>query len=336
MERSCPRRITCPRERANARRVLQAEGGIFARAIALPVEDVLGELPQLDHVICVTRNTAAALTSVGRYAAPQPMGERMVVEPGRMCLRIRPASLGRALFGEAVPHHRRPLSLHFLDREGAVLHETYLTSLDETPALGLMASARAGDDDDGDARLDPAARAPAESWSWRPRRISPAAGKHDDAGVHVDSILGDNGIARRASLPQWGASSAWQIDVNDLIGLFMLLKEAWMPLGIAVGNVGLVQYHQGEIDGVKSSGALIQVSSKHSNVTISLDDIEEAWVTCVDVGGRREHMLELYDWRYHCVAQFKDADDSDENLSVFWGQILDTLPRVPATATHRT
>ena len=36
--------------------------------------------------------------------------------------------------------------------------------------------------------------------------------------------------------------------VNDLIGLFMLLKEAWMPLGIAVGNVGLVQYHQGEIE----------------------------------------------------------------------------------------
>ncbi|MCC7254047.1 ChuX/HutX family heme-like substrate-binding protein [Hyphomicrobium sp.] len=328
MERRCPRRTGCPRERANARRVSTAGNGLFAKAIALPVADVLGQLPSLEHVISVTRNTAAAMTTVGRYAAPQRAGAPLVVETGRMCLRVHPESLGMTLFAEPVAAHRKPVSLHFFDRDGIVLHETYLTSIDEDSKLDMLISGRAG----GEAEARSGAAPAPGSWTWQPQLLSPLAGLHADAGFHVDSILGDNGIARRASLPVWGEGSAWQIDVSDLVGLFTLLKEAWMPLGIAVGNLGLVQYHQGEIDGVKRSGNLVQISSKHSNVTISLDDIEEAWITHVEAGGRREHILELYDWRCHCIAQFKDADDGDENLSIFWRQILSTLPRLRAVS----
>lgn len=335
MERSCPQRKTCPKAQASARRAFERTHGAVAQTIALSASDVLGYLPSLDHVVSVTRNTAAAMTTVGRYAVPQPLGAPLRVEAGRIGLRVHLPSLGAALAAEHIPACRKPQSLHVFDRDGLVAHETYLTSLAENTLLERLAS-DAASAPGLDPRLSANETAAAETWSWQPRPLSPAAGPHADAGGHLDSILRDNGITRRASLPAWGEHTAWQIDTNDLPRLCTLLGEAWMPLGIAVGNVGVVQYHHGAIDGVKRYGTLMQLSATCTNVTLSLGDIEEAWVSRIEIGDRHEHILELYDWRYHCIAQFKDADDSDDNLRTFWSQILSTLPRPNARCCRRT
>ncbi len=326
MERSCPQRKACPKAQASARRVLERTHGTVAKSISLSPSQVFGHLPSLDHVVSVTRNTAAAMTTIGRYAVPQTFGEPLRVESGRIGLRVHLPSLGTALAAEHVPACRKPQSLHVFDRDGIVAHESYLTSIAENALLERLAF---------DAVSAPELQSPvsvsetaaAETWSWQPRLLPRFAEPNADAGHHLDSILRDNGIARRASLPVWTEHAAWQIDIQDLPRLFALLGEAWMPLGMTVGNAGVVQYHHGAVNRVKRHGTLIQLSSNCSNVTLSLADIEEAWVTRVEVDARYEHILELYDWRYHCIAQFTDAHDSDDNLRTFWCQILSAQPR---------
>lgn len=333
MERNCPRRSGCPRGRRDAGRPSTRDESVI-QAVSLSVPQALQMLPEIENVVSVTRNASASMTTIGRYGAPQFIGDPLKTEAGRTCLRIDPSSLHTALAAERVPACRKPMSLHILDHDGTAVHESYLTSMDHDTQFDVMA-------DGSEPRRDPEIHMAFESlskrggWSWKPRAIRPSGGRHLDAGFHIDSILGDNGIARRASLPQWGDTSAWQIDPVELPRLFTLLGEAWMPLGIALGNVGVVQYHQGEVEKVRATGHAMQITSKTTNVTIALDDIQEAWISCVDSGIRYEHILELYDWRYHCVVQFKETNEPDANLSTFWQQILCTLPRISRCSRSR-
>lgn len=324
MAPSCRRRANCHQAKASELHAFLTDPGFSGGTLSVSAPRAIGQLPGFDHVVSVTRNSGAAMTSVGRYAAPQRAGEPLKAEAIRTCLRVHAPSLGTALAVERIPASRKPYSLHFFDGDGVMMHEAYLTSVKDDLALEDLAAGWTGEaPQSGFADEAPLSA----SNGWLPEPIARSAGPGRDAGYHLDSVLRDNGLSRRASLPTWGASGAWQVEVDVLFNLFTLLTDVRMPLVFGVGNVALMQVHQGPIDGVKRFGTLMRISSKCCNVTLSLDDIEEVWVSRIESGGLTAHMLEIYDWRYHCVAQFTDCDEAGRNLSNFWRQLLVTLPR---------
>ncbi|MDQ8698129.1 ChuX/HutX family heme-like substrate-binding protein [Hyphomicrobium sp. LHD-15] len=323
MAPSC-RRANCPQAKASELHAFLTDPYFSGGMLAVSAPGAIAELPGFDHVVSVTRNSGAAMTSVGRYAPPSRAGDPLTACSTRTSLRMHAPSFGTVLAVERIPASRKPHSLHFFDQDGVMLHEAFLTSITDDLALEELTSGWNGA---GDLAQDESEYPLPASKDWLPKPIAQSAGAHRDAGFHLDSILRDNGLARRASLPAWGAGHAWQVEVDVLFNLFTLLTDVRMPLVFGVGNVGLVQVHRGEVDGVKRFGTLMRISSKCCNVTLSLDDIEEIWVSRIESQGRIGHMLEIYDWRYHCVAQFKDCEESDETLSNFWRQLLMTLPR---------
>lgn len=320
MSPSCPQRGHCPKTRLSKLQALIAESGVLGTTLHFPAVRVMERLAECD-VLSVTSNTTAVLTSMGRPGAPQIAGDPLRSETGRPCLRLHPQSLGSVLAVERIPSCRKPYSLHVFDRDGAAVYEAYLTSFDDALAYGPDISEETGG-------LEGTAEAGAPwpgSMGWMPRTVT-AAPANIDAGYHFDSVLGDNGIGRRASLPSWGAGVAWQIPPARLVDFFAFMCDIRMPAGIAVGNAGLVHYHQGALDALKASPRMLRISSKHSNVTISLPDVEEVWVSRVETRNGTDHLLEIYDWRYHCVAQFKAVADNEPLLRDVWRRQLCAIP----------
>lgn len=325
MDPSCPRRRDCPKPRLSRLQALTAESGLLATTLRAPAVGILERLAECD-VLALTNNTAAVLTTMGRHGAPQTAGAPLVAEPGRTCLRVHPRSLASVIAVERVPSCRKPYSLHVFDGDGAALYEAYLTNISDAIDYGPAPAEESGRNGAAAERAAPR-DGPRD---WMPRQIAAAAGKADagaDAGYHLDSILGDNGLSRRASLPCWGTDLAWQIAPSRLIDFFAFMCDIRMPGGIAVGNAGLVHFHQGAFDGLRASSRMLRISSKHSNVTIALSDVEEVWVCRVETGRGADYLLEVYDWRYHCVAQFTTSADDEPLLRDVWRRQLCAIPR---------
>lgn len=295
--------------------------------LAAPADHVIAQLSEFDTVFSITKNTVAAMTSIGRYAPPQKTNDPLTVETGRISLRIDTPVLGAVVAVESIPAHRKPYSLHMFDAEGRLLHEAYLTNAADDLALEAFESrwkrtAKRTPSEDSKRRPTP--------QSWIPEPLKPFETGDNNRAFHFDSILSDSGLNRRASLPSWGDSRAWQVELDSLRRFLTLLTDVRMPLIISVGNAGIAQLHHGAIEAAKWYGNSVQLSSKSCNISLNLDDVEEIWVTRSKSDDANCYMLEMYDWRFNCVAQFHNPETDNENLDCFWRQLVSALPRLCA------
>ncbi|MGU3494968.1 ChuX/HutX family heme-like substrate-binding protein [Xanthobacteraceae bacterium A53D] len=294
---------------------LTAEPGFSGTRLDAPVERIVGDLQRLGATVAVTINTAAVITRVGCYGAPQCPGAPFTCPSGGSCLRLNGPAVGTALAVERMPLHRQPCSLQFFDADGAVLHKSFLTECRDDYAFGELCLGWGASGAGGGRRV--AAGSPA---------VPPCPS--GDCAAQFDSLFGDSGIGRRAALPDWGDDWAWRVMPDVVFDLLTLVAEVRMPLVQAVGNAGAVQVHRGPLEKVRRSGPLVVLTSGCSTLSIEQDELEEAWVTRFDAGDEDGLMLELYDWRYHCVAQFTALGLANPGLGGYWQQLLASLPRV--------
>ena len=324
--------LPCPRSRCfkvaltSELGAMMAEPGFSAAPLAAPVAAIAAEFPALSAVVAVTTNPCAVMTEIGAYAPPCFAGDGLCLGQSGTGLRIHCGSVATALAVERPDHGQVPCSLQFFDGAGAALHKCFLTSVVDDFAFADLTRDWIGSPP-AESAADPAAGMPAMA-GMMPAQPDGAWWRWRDGAFQVDGVLRDNGLARRASLPSWGEDLAWRIDPDILFDLMTLLSEVRMPVSIGVGNAAFVQMHQGAIDKAMRGGNMIRLTTGACSVSLDLEEIEEIWVTCFDAGGRTGHMLELYDWRYHCVAQFSEFSPDNSHLARYWHDTLRALPRL--------
>lgn len=324
----CPRPGGCFRVAMTSELgAMMAEPGFSAAPLVVPVTAIAAQFPALSSVVAVTTNSCAVMTTIGDYAPPCFAGDGLCLAKGQTGLRIHSDSVAMALAIDRPGHGQLPWSLQFFDGEGAAMHKCFLTSMADDASFANLTRGWVGTDPVAPGRISDG------GTSWLPAPGDASAWCKRDGASQLDGVLHDSGLARRASLPSWGDDHAWRTDPDMLFDLMTLLAEIRMPLSIGVGNAGFVQLHQGAIDSTKRGGSTFRLTADKCSVSLDLNEIEEVWVTCFDAGGRIGHMLEVYDWRYHCVAQFSEFSRDNAHLARYWEDTLRSLPRLKTTKT---
>lgn len=304
-------RPACPQPMASALAALMAEPGFSGTRLAAAPHRIAADLPRLGAAVAVTLNSAAVMTRIGCYGSPQAAGEPLALDrDAGTCLRLHAPAVETALAVDRMPMSRQPFSLQFFGEGGVALHKAFLTDCR---------------DDLDFARLThgwEVAAAGAEPPCPAIRRPSPAG----CGAAQIDSLFGDCGLTRRASLPGWGGERAWRVRPDPACHILARASEVRLPLVMTVANAAAAQVHCGAPETVRRSERLVVVTSGTCTLSIDQTEVEEAWITCFDAGGRTGLMLELYDWRCHCVAQFSAAG-GEPGLAAYWSQLLVALPQ---------
>ncbi|GAB4065190.1 hypothetical protein KHC28_02150 [Ancylobacter sonchi] len=291
--------------------VLTAEPGFCGTRLAAGADRVASDFQHLGEAVAVTANTAAVMTRLGQYAPAQVVGACAAITPETTLLRLDAGAVETALAVERMPMQRLPYSLQFYCSAGAILHKCFLTDCrDDLDFARLTHDWERGD------------RAP-ESTPTRGRASRMTAG--GDYAAQVDSLFGDNGLGRRASLPQWGSGHAWRVPPEMALAALSMAGNIRMPLTKAVGNMGVAQIHNGPLEQVRRSQSLAILSSGTCTLSLDMADVEEAWVTRYEGEHGEAWMLEFYDWRFHCVAQIAAPELEKPGLGGYWEQLLLSL-----------
>lgn len=290
---------------------LTAEPGYSGTRLLAPLGAIAADLPQLGNTVAVTMNTASVMTRIGCYGAPRWSGEPLWHDPEQTCLRLYAPAIETALAVDRMPASRMPWSLQFFSGEGTILHKTFLAECSGDRAFTALTERWRGS-------------APTVS---APRPAGPPPGPEGTTAAQIDSLFGDNGLARRARLAGWGAETAWRSVSDRFLDALEMACDVRMPLIMAVGNAGAVQVHHGAPETVRRQGKFMLVASGRCSLSVDLSQIEEVWITRFAAEGRDGYMLELYDWRFHCVGQFAACSDDSPGLARYWEQLLLSLPR---------
>lgn len=310
----------CVRPFTSELHALTAEPGFCGTPLCAPVEHIAQALEHLGETVAVTANTAAVMTRIGLHARPQCQGEALTLAPEATCLRISPQAVGTTLAVERMPSQKLPPSLQFYCTEGTVLHKSFLTEcVGDLDFARLVHKWESGIRPSG---------APPSPYHQKSRHHPTPPDPTGDSSTQIDSIFGDNGLMRRTALANWGEELAWRVSPDLVFNILGLASDIRLPLAQAAGNAGVVQIHHGAPERIRHSGSLAVISSGCCTLSIDRSDIEEAWVTCFEADGERAYMLELYDWRYHCVAQFSAPGLPNPGLGGYWRQLVCSMPRL--------
>ncbi|MBM7852413.1 putative hemin transport protein [Methylopila capsulata] len=289
--------------------------------LAAPLPQIAADLAGVDGVVALTTNATTVMTEIGRYTGPCFATEPLALKAGEAALRVHLPSISATLAVERQALSRSPCSVQFFSPEGAALHKTILTSITDDYAFAELT--QGWSIPAGEASGATPARTevrvldkPADPRCWRGR----------DLAFHLDSLFLDGGIGRRATLPDWGDDHAWSVEPELAVHLLRLLTEIRAPVATMVSNAAFAQIHQGAFDDIRQIGPVIRLCSEGCTISIDFNEIDEVWVTRFDAGGRAGHLIELYDWRFHCVAQFTEFG-ANGHLSRFWGQTVRDMPR---------
>ncbi|MCK0196986.1 hypothetical protein MWN34_08670 [Ancylobacter sp. 6x-1] len=302
----------CSRPFVSELGALTAEPGFCGSRLHAPVERIAADFRLLGEAVAVTSNTTAVMTRIGHYGPPQFTGEPLRCDPEATCVRLETSAIDTALAVERMPVQRLPCSLQFYCPAGAVLHKCFLTQCRDDLDFARLTDLWAG---------------PAETHADSCRSPSPAR-PEGDCAAQLDSVFGDSGLTRRSQLPGWGGTRAWRVAPELALNALALAAEIRMPLSQMVGNAGAAQIHNGPLEQVRRSQALVILRSGCCTLSFDGAEIEEAWVTCYRSPSGEAHMLELYDWRFHCVAQFAAPGLPDPGLGGYWRQVLLSLGRI--------
>lgn len=293
---------------------LTAQPGFCGTRLRGRIERIASDLQHLGEMVAVTANTAAVMTRIGQYACPQMAGGPICLDPDATCVRLHAPAVGTALAVERMPLQKLPYSLQFYCAEGAVLHKSFLTDCRDD--LDFARLTHGWESEHPSAHPPPA-----------PANV-PLAEPGDDFTIQTDSIFGDNGLSRRCGLPDWGEDWAWQVSPEQVFKILTLACDVRMPLTQMVGNSGVVQLHHGSVEKIRHTESLVMITAGCCTVSVEPQEIEEAWVTRYEHDGMSAHMLELYDWRFHCIARFAALGLDNPGLGGYWEQMVKSVPRL--------
>ncbi|MGV6876308.1 hypothetical protein ACUSIJ_26995 [Pseudochelatococcus sp. B33] len=318
MSYRCPYGSDCENGVSSDLQAIVTAPGFRGERVAADPAGVIATLPSVDLAVAVTLNPCVVMTHIGPYDWPMAAGDALRFAEGRTALRFMAANVDTVMMIDGASMGRMPHSLQLFSSEGTVLHRAFLSSL--TGAAGYR-----------DLRLRLASSVPAPSTS-RPGEGGTGAcgGECDprllescDLAGHLDSLFVNHGVSRRMALPM--LSGARRVRFEAVYDALSLMTQARMPVTQAACNAGMVQLHRGMLERMRYSGNILLLTAGKCTTSIDLDQIEEIWLSPVRQGTETRYLLEIYDWRYHCVHAMIDAGEEQAWARDAWNRIMASL-----------
>ncbi|MGB6242640.1 MAG: ChuX/HutX family heme-like substrate-binding protein [Castellaniella sp.] len=291
-------------------------GGIRARRLKEPAQDILKELGVLGRVMALTRNQWAVHERHGRYEDVRA-GKSMGIALGPdIDLRLFFNIWGSVW---AVQEGGRD-SLQFFDRAGGALHKVYVT--EETDRAAYEALVNRFLDPDP-AWPEYGELPPPEAT---PVTVAPEALRGDWLAMQdtheFHGLLRKHQIDRLTALRGAGEDLAQRVS-NDLAERVIndVAAQA-IPFMCFVGNRGIVQIHSGPIARIMRAGPWLNILEPHFNLHLDTTAIAETWIVNRPTSDGWVTSLECFTTTGEMVVQFFGARKPGVPELASWRRLL--------------
>ncbi|MGI6247423.1 MAG: ChuX/HutX family heme-like substrate-binding protein [Pseudochelatococcus sp.] len=322
MSYRCPYGSDCQTGVTSDLEAIVTATGFCGERLAAEPAGVMAALPTVDLAVAVTLNPCTVMTHIGPYDRPMAAGDPLRFAEGRTALRFAAAHIDTVMMIDGPAMGRMPRSLQLFSPQGTVLHRAFLSSVADAAAyrdlrLRLTSFRSAG-------CASSSASSPVSPACWpMAKGIDVARLEAADVDGHLDSLFADYGVSRRMALP--AVRGARRVRLEAVCDALSLMTQARMPVMQAAGNAGVMQLHRGMLERLRHSDNILLLTAGKCTTSIDLAQIEEAWLCPAGPAAAPRLLLELYDWRYHCVYMLTDAGDGQEWARAAWGRIAQSL-----------
>lgn len=265
--------------------------GTTATRLDGPWDALLRQLHTLGPLLGLTRNDHAVHERHGRYERLASQGRmRIVGSPGfEAWLFLDRWHSGYAV--QEIGHGQVRQSLQFFDERGGAVHKIYQTQETLPGTLETLVRQFRSADQSPDhlVAAQPEVPATAEQPRFWPRHDVEGPPPPDPIAAHPAAIR-PPAVARAV----------------DRTAAEIVLREASaqaIPLLIAVGNPGALQFHRGPVTAIRRTGPWINVLDASFNLHLRDEQVASAWVIEEDADTGPKRWLGLADRQGQPVAQ---------------------------------
>ncbi|WP_243048871.1 ChuX/HutX family heme-like substrate-binding protein [Dyella sp. RRB7] len=293
-----------------------------------PWPALIQALPELGHVMVLTRNDSCVHEKKGSFAHIEIAGAMGLVLNDAIDLRL---FLKHWVFGFAVREESRGRwlqSLQFFDGDGCAVHKVYLTERShhdawsglvgrfaaavQSPLLAIQAVADPLPLQLGDEAVDVAALRD----RWRHLRDP-----HD-----FFAMLKKHQVTRTQALRLAGREFARPVPNSAMRTVLESAAQSGLPIMVFVGSAGVVQIHTGPVRHIKVMGPWLNVLDEDFNLHLREDHVATSWVVRKPSPEGHVTSLELYDAGGRQIAQvFGKRKPGIPELEA-WRALADGLP----------
>ena len=311
--------------------------GQTATPLAADWRALLGDMPSVGRVMCLTRNEHCVHERQGRFEGVQVGGPHGLVLGPDIDLRL---FLGSWRHGFAV---REPLkggerqSLQFFDASGEAVHKIYATDETDRPAFDALIARH---------------RAEASALEIAPR--APDAADRPDSEIDVEGLrtawrtmtdtheffgmLGKYKVGRVQALRLAGEEFARELPPRALRGAMEAAGAAGMPIMIFVGSRGCIQIHSGpvvRIEPMEMHGMRwLNVLDPGFNLHLREDRIASVWIVEKPTSDGIVTSVEAFDGEGELMAMFFGARKPGVPEREEWRQIVRKLSRLATSGAQ--
>ncbi|HEX7815194.1 hemin-degrading factor [Dyella sp.] len=290
-------------------------------------KELIEALPELGHVMVLTRNDSCVHEKKGTFAHIDVGGTMGVVLGEAIDLRL---FLRHWAFGFAVREEARGRvlqSLQFFDRDGRAVHKVYLTEHSRRDAWsGLIGRFAAGvqspllDLSPADEPLpmqlgDNEVDVHALRDGWKAMRDP-----HD-----FFALLKRHKVTRTQAMRLVGDTIARRVDNTAITHVLDQAAASRLPIMVFVGSAGVVQIHTGPVHNIKPMGLWINVLDEDFNLHLRGDHIAESWVVKKPSPEGDVTSLELYDAHGNQIVQLFGKRKPGIPELAAWRALVDSL-----------
>jgi putative hemin transport protein len=293
-----------------------------------PWKELILALPELGHVMVLTRNESCVHEKKGTFGNIEIGGAMGVVLDEAIDLRL---FLKHWAFGFAVREQSRGRwlqSLQFFDADGRAVHKVYLTEQSHREAWsGLVGRFAAG----------------VQSPLLDRREVAePLPLLRDDAAVDIASLregwramrdphdffalLKKHQVTRTQALRLVGPEFARLVDNTSIRLALETASASGLPIMVFVGSPGVVQIHTGPVHNIEPMGPWLNVLDEDFNLHLREDHIVQSWVVKKPSPEGAVTSLELYDAQGGQIVQLFGKRKPGVPELTAWRELADDLP----------
>lgn len=290
-------------------------------------ETLMKEIPQLGHVMALTRNDHVVHERKGIYKNVSFKNQVGLALGEDIDLRL---FMSQWHFAFAV-HENDRQSIQFFSREGEAIHKIYLTDKSNQNAYTNLITRYKANPQPNGIQVIPDNSTSATEVA--------ALSETDLDAFRTDWLnLKDTheffGLLRRYNLPRQNAlryAPEGYAYPFDPAGVRQVLEDAAAtetPIMVFVGNPGCIQIHTGPVKKIVMMGPWLNVLDPEFNLHLREDAIAEAWVVIKPTEDGIVTALELYDQQGKQIVQFFGKRKPGKPELEAWQQIVkrNTLP----------
>ncbi|WP_109123630.1 ChuX/HutX family heme-like substrate-binding protein [Dyella sp. C11] len=293
-----------------------------------PWPALIESLPELGHVMVLTRNDSCVHEKKGTFANIEIGGVMGVVLDEDIDLRL---FLKHWAFGFAVREESRGRwlqSLQFFDGDGRAVHKVYLTDRSHhhawsglvgrfaAPVQSPLLAIRAVEEPLPLQLEDDAVDVTGLRERWRRLRDP-----HD-----FFAMLKQHKVTRTQALRLAGREFARPVLNTAIRTLLESASSDGLPIMVFVGSPGVVQIHTGPVRNIKVMGPWLNVLDEDFNLHLREDHIVESWVVRKPTPEGHVTSLELYDVRGGQIVQLFGKRKPGVPELEAWRALADSLP----------